>query len=127
MRYSPVCSGARTVKVNVPVPPGATVSSWVVATRSAESQFTDMPSAANDLESPLMPRFACFPTTPRTHVAVPVFRKRTVTDVVVPGARVGHGVWSRKPELYVATGGGGGRTVPPAVLPAVVKSHSFVT
>ena len=58
-----------------------------------------MPSAAKLFVSPLMPRFACFPATPRTHAAVPVFLKRTVTGVDVPGASVGHAVWSRKPKL----------------------------
>ena len=52
----PGVAGARTVKVNVPIPPGGTNSSAVVATRFAESQPTFMPSSANFSESPRTPR-----------------------------------------------------------------------
>ena len=119
-RYVPGAMGARTLNVNVPVWPGPTVASVVVARRLPESQPSFMPRFANVSVSPLSPRFACFPTTPFCQVAVPVFWNFTVSDVDAPATSVGHGLSLRKAEWN----GDGGTLVLDA--PAVVKSHWFV-
>ncbi len=122
--YVPRASGARTLKVKVPVWPGATVLSTVVASRFAESQPLFMPRFANTRESPFRPRFACCPATPFCHVTVPVFWNFTVSDVEAPGTSVGHALslWNAAWKL----GAGVGRTLEPPDPPAVVKSHSLV-
>ena len=74
--YTPTLIGARSVNVNVPIPPGATTGSTVVATRFPESQPTA--SSVNASESFTTPRFTWRPNDPRTHVSVPVFLKRSV-------------------------------------------------
>src|SRR6266542_2216983 len=121
-RYVPGVRGARTLKVNVAVWPGATLLSTVVASRFADSQPSFIPRSAKAAVSPLRPRFACFPAMPFCHVAVPVFWNLTVSDVDAPGGREGHALSLTKAEWKVCVGAG--TDVPPA--PAVVKSHSFV-
>src|SRR5438046_479184 len=121
-RYVPGVAGARTLNVNVPVCPGATVFSTVVASRLADSQPSFIPRLAKVSVSPLSPRFACFSATPFCQVAVPVFWNRTVKVVDVPGARVGQALSPRNAEWKLPVAGGS--ELP--VLPAVVKSHSFV-
>src|SRR5207302_4352949 len=90
-RYVPGVIGARTLNVKVPVCPGATDASAVVARRFTEIHPSFIPRAANAVVSPFRPRFACFPATPFCHVAVPVFVKWTVSCVELPGASVGQG------------------------------------
>jgi len=63
------------VKVNVPIAPGATVASTVVAVRFALIQPTAI--SAKAVESSTTPRLTCLPATPRCHVVVPVLRKRS--------------------------------------------------
>src|SRR5256885_16071973 len=121
-RYVPGVIGALTLKVNVPVWPGPTVASVVVASRLPESHPSFIPRFAKVRVSPLSPRVACLPDTPFCQVAVPVFWNFTVSEVDVPATSVGHGLslWNAAWELGVA---GGGTTDPPAV----VKSHWLVT
>src|SRR5207245_2463054 len=122
--YVPGAIGARTLNVKVPVCPGGTVLSTVVARRFAESHPLFIPRFAKTSESPLRPRFACWPATPFCQVAVPVFWNFTVSEVDAPGASVGQALslWNAAWNVGVGVGG----TLEPPDPPAVVKSHSLV-
>ena len=86
----PGVAGARIAKVNVPIMPGNTICSAVVAGRAAFIHPTATPSSAKRVESPTIPRFTCaFP--PRCQGAIPILRKRMVYVVVAPGPSVGDG------------------------------------
>src|SRR5688500_8307501 len=85
--YMPGAAGARTRKVNEATPPGATLVSFWIATRSAAGQ--PRPRALAVLSSPSRPRLTCCFSTPRDHVRVPVFATRTVSVLDSPGSRLG--------------------------------------
>jgi hypothetical protein len=62
------------LKVNVPIPPGATAPSFCTATRFADGQPRFIPIALKAVLSPLMPSVTWLPATPLVQVFVPVFR-----------------------------------------------------
>src|ERR1041384_6610443 len=121
----PAASGARTVKVNDAVPPGATLASFCTATRLADGHPAFIPIAAYEVSSPLTPSETWLPATPFCHVFVPVLRNCSVTPEVAAGWSAGTVDWPAQSACRPLSLGTEGEAV--LIVEPVLKSHSLVT